>query len=202
MKSEKAFSKDKIAVIYAVGDIVSGKGSEDQIGSDKMAEVIRKARLDSRIKAIVLRVNSPGGSAIASDVIWSEVILAKKAKPVVVSMGDYAASGGYYISCAADSIVAQPNTLTGSIGVFGLLINAQKMFNNKLGITFDTVKTARYADIGTIARKLTAEERDIIQSQVEKVYETFITHVAEGRNVAKSLWTALDKAGFGVEPML
>lgn len=183
VKGMTELSTDKIALIYASGDIVSGQGSDDQIGSDKMAETIRKARLDDKIKAIVLRVNSPGGSAMASDVIWREVLLAKKKKPVVVSMGDYAASGGYYISCAADSIVAQPNTLTGSIGVFGLLINAQKLFNNKLGITFDTVKTGRYADIGTISRRLSNDERDLIQMQVEKIYSTFIKHVAEGRNM-------------------
>ncbi|MBP6335225.1 MAG: signal peptide peptidase SppA [Bacteroidia bacterium] len=207
VKAEKEFSKEKIALIYAVGDIVTGKGSEDQIGSEKMAEVIRKARLDSNIKAIVLRVNSPGGSAMASDVIWREVSLARKTKPFVVSMGDYAASGGYYISCAADSIVAQPNTLTGSIGVFGLLLNAQKMFNNKLGITFDTVKTARYADIGTMTRRLTAEERSLIQSQVEKIYETFITHVSEDRNLSKELvdsigqgriWSGTDALSLGL----
>lgn len=183
VKGMTELSTDKIALIYASGDIVSGQGSDDQIGSDKMAETLRKARLDDKIKAIVLRVNSPGGSAMASDVIWREVLLAKKKKPVVVSMGDYAASGGYYISCAADSIVAQPNTLTGSIGVFGLLINAQKLFNNKLGITFDTVKTGRYADIGTISRSLNNDERDLIQMQVEKIYSTFIKHVAEGRNM-------------------
>ncbi len=207
VKGEKEFSKNKIALIYAAGDIVSGKGNDDQIGSDRMAETIRKARVDSSIKAIVLRVNSPGGSAIASDVIWREVMLAKKVKPVVVSMGDYAASGGYYISCAADSIFAQPNTLTGSIGVFGLLVNAQKMFNNKLGITFDSVKTARYADIGTITRRMSAEEKDMIQSQIEKVYETFITHVAEGRSVSKEfvdsigqgrIWSGTDALRLGL----
>ncbi|HNS13204.1 MAG TPA: signal peptide peptidase SppA [Bacteroidia bacterium] len=194
VKGKREFSNQKIAVIYAYGDIVSGKGSNDQIGSDKMGETIRKARQDSSIKAIVLRVNSPGGSAIASDVIWREVVLTKKVKPVVVSMGDYAASGGYYISCAADSIVAQPNTLTGSIGVFGLLLNAKNMFNNKLGITFDTVKTGRYADIGTMSRALTAAERSLIQLQIEKIYETFITHVAEGRNVTKEF---VDSIGQG-----
>ncbi|HNP48720.1 MAG TPA: signal peptide peptidase SppA, partial [Bacteroidia bacterium] len=159
VKAEKEWSNQKIAVIYAAGDIVSGKGQEDEIGSDKLAASIRKARLDSSIKAIVLRVNSPGGSALASDVIWRETVLARQAKPLIVSMGDYAASGGYYISCAADTIVAQPNTITGSIGVFGLMFNAQKLFNNKLGITFDTVKTARYADIGSSTRPLRADER-------------------------------------------
>jgi len=207
VKGMTEISTDKIAVIYASGDIVSGTGSDDQIGSDKMAETIRKARLDDKIKAIVLRVNSPGGSAMASDVIWREVTLAKKAKPMVVSMGDYAASGGYYIACAADSIVAQPNTLTGSIGVFGLLINAQKLFNNKLGITFDTVKTGRFADIGTISRRLSADERDLIQMQIEKIYSTFITHVAEGRKMTTEfvdsigqgrIWSGTDALRLGL----
>lgn len=207
VKGFQEFSKDKIAVIYAAGDIVSGKGSDDQIGSDRMSETIRKARLDSNIKAIVLRVNSPGGSALASDVIWREVVLAKASKPVIVSMGDLAASGGYYISCAADSIVAQPNTLTGSIGVFGLLVNAQQMFNNKLGITFDSVKTGQYADIGTMTRRLKAEERELIQSQIEKIYSTFITHVAMGRNVSTDfvdsigqgrIWSGTDALELGL----
>ncbi|HNP98239.1 MAG TPA: signal peptide peptidase SppA [Bacteroidia bacterium] len=186
VKAEKEWSNQKIAVIYAAGDIVSGKGQEDEIGSDKLAASIRKARLDSSIKAIVLRVNSPGGSALASDVIWRETVLARQAKPLIVSMGDYAASGGYYISCAADTIVAQPNTITGSIGVFGLMFNAQKLFNNKLGITFDTVKTARYADIGSSTRPLRADEREIVQSEVDDIYETFISHVSEGRGIDKA----------------
>lgn len=176
----------KIAVIYAYGDIVSGKGSDDEIGSDRIAEAIRKAGRDSTIKAIVFRVNSPGGSALASDVILREVKRAKKAKPFIVSMGDLAASGGYYISCAADTIVAQPSTITGSIGVFGLLFNAQKMLNNKLGLTFDTVKTTRMSDIGSPTRPMTAQERAIMQEEVEKVYDTFITHVSEGRGISKA----------------
>lgn len=207
VKGLTEFSKDKIALIYANGDIVSGEGNENQIGSDRIAGTIRKARLDSSYRAIVLRVNSGGGSAMASDVIWREVVLARQSKPVVVSMGDYAASGGYYIACAADSIVAQPNTLTGSIGVFGLLINAKEMFNQKLGITFDTEKTARYADLGTISRSLSADERNLIQLQVEKVYDTFISHVAESRNVSKEyvdsigqgrIWSGEDAVKLGL----
>lgn len=194
VKSEKEWSNRKIAVIYAVGDIVSGKGQEDEIGSDRIAEALRKARKDTSIKAIVLRVNSPGGSALASEVIWRETMLAKKAKPFIVSMGDYAASGGYYIACMADTIVAQANTVTGSIGVFGLMFNTQKMFNNKLGITFDTVKTARYADIGSATRPMREEERQLIQSEVDSIYETFITHVSEGRNRSK---TDIDSIGQG-----
>src|SRR6185369_5084580 len=162
--SSKSFSLKKIAMIYAVGPIEGGEGDDETIGSDRISEAIRKARADSSVKAIVLRVNSPGGGALASDVIWREVTLARKVKPVVVSMGDVAASGGYYIACAADTIVAEPNTITGSIGVFGLLFNAQKMFNTKLGITFDTVKTGKFASVG-ITRPLSAAEREIIQHQ-------------------------------------
>jgi protease-4 len=177
-------AKEKVAIIYASGDIVDGEGSDDNVGGDKIAATIRKARLDEKVKAIVLRVNSPGGSALASDIMWREVILAKKVKPVVVSMGDVAASGGYYISCAADRIFASPNTITGSIGVFGVLINTKKLFNNKLGITIDTVKTNKFADMGASYRPLTDTERDIIQQGVEEVYQTFITHVGEGRKMA------------------
>jgi protease-4 len=203
----KEFSAKKIAVVYANGEIVSGKGSDSQMGSDKIAGAIRKARLDTTIKAIVLRVNSPGGSALASDVIWRETILAKKAKPLVVSMGDYAASGGYYIACAADKIVAQPTTITGSIGVFGLLFNAQKLFNNKLGITFDSVRTGKYANIGSTFYPMTAEEREIIQGSVEKIYDTFITHVSEGRKMSKAtvdsvgqgrVWSGTDAKALGL----
>ncbi|MDA9121199.1 signal peptide peptidase SppA [Flavobacteriales bacterium] len=180
---EKATKKEKIAIVYAVGSIEGGQGDDETIGSEKISAEIRKARLDDKIKAIVLRVNSPGGSALASDVIWREVVLAREAKPVVVSMGDVAASGGYYIACAADTILAQPNTITGSIGVFGVLMNAQKMINNKLGIMIDTVKTNRFADLGTPLRALTPLERDIIQNGVNEIYEDFITKVGQGRGM-------------------
>ena len=160
---KKNKSKNKIAVIYAAGNIVSGKSDKDKMGSETISAAIREARLDEDVKAIVLRVNSPGGSALASDIMWREVVLAKKAKPVIVSMGDVAASGGYYIACAADKIVASEKTITGSIGVFGVIPNAQGFFNNKLGITFDTVKTNTHADMMTIFRPLTAEEKDIVQ---------------------------------------
>ena len=180
---EKAAKKEKIAVIYAVGSIEGGNGDAETIGSEKISKEIRKAREDDKIKAIVLRVNSPGGSALASDVMWREIVLAKQEKPVVVSMGDVAASGGYYIACAADSIFAQPNTITGSIGVFGVLFNAKKMINNKLGITIDTVKTNQFADLGTPLRPLTEMERDIIQNGVNEIYTDFITKVAEGRGM-------------------
>ena len=205
------FSAKKIAVVYASGDIVSGDGNEDQIGSDKIAAALRKARLDSSVKAIVFRINSPGGSALASDVIWRETILAQKTKPFIVSMGDYAASGGYYIACAADTIVARPNTITGSIGVFGLLFNTQNMFKNKLGITFDSVKTGRYADLGSMNRPMKDNERAIIQGEVEKVYDTFISHVAIGRKMTKEnvdnigqgrVWSGVDAKRIGLVDVL
>lgn len=182
-EDEEVTKKEKIAVIYAVGSIEGGEGDDETIGSEKISSEIRKARKDDKIKAIVLRVNSPGGSALASDVMWREIVLAKQEKPVVVSMGDVAASGGYYISCAADSIFAQPNTITGSIGVFGVLWNAKKMINNKLGIMVDTVKTNQFADLGTPFRALTETERDIIQNGVNEIYTDFISKVAEGRGM-------------------
>ncbi len=181
---KKEFTRDKIAVIYASGTIVSGKGEPDEIGSESLSQTIRKAREDEKVKAVVLRVNSPGGDALASEVIWREMELCKKVKPVVVSMGDLAASGGYYISCGADTIVAQPNTVTGSIGVFGLFFNLQKMFNNKLGVTFDTYRTGQYSDIGSGIRSLTDAERQIYQNAVERVYSTFTKRVADGRKMA------------------
>jgi protease-4 len=173
-------------VIYANGSISSGEGNDEEIGSERLAKAIRDARLDDKIKAIVLRVNSPGGSALASDVIWREVSLAKKAKPTVVSMGNLAASGGYYISCAADRIFAQANTITGSIGVFGLIPNLQKMLDKKLGITIDTVNTNKYSDIGSGLRSVSEYEYNFIQSSVEKVYDTFTKRVAEGRNMKQA----------------
>lgn len=176
-------SRDRIAVIYAVGGIDGGEGDDESIGSETISKEIRKARLDEKVKAIVFRVNSGGGSALASDVIWRETVLAKKAKPFIVSFGDVAASGGYYISCAADTIVAQPNTITGSIGVFGVLFNAQKMLKNKFGIDVDTVKTNRFADLGGPLRPLTAVEREIIQKSVNDIYFEFIGKVAEGRGM-------------------
>ncbi len=172
---------ERIAVIYANGDITGGEGNDETIGSERISRAIRKVRTDKKVKAVVLRVNSPGGSALASDVIWREVVLTKKVKPVIVSMGDVAASGGYYIACAADSIFAQPNTITGSIGVFGIIPNMQKFFNRKLGITFDRVKTAEHADLGTVTRPLTEAEKLIIQKEVNRIYESFTKRVADGR---------------------
>lgn len=178
---KKTNGEGAVAIIYAQGDIVSGESREEQIGSDDYIKIIRKARLDDDIEAIVFRVNSPGGSALASDAIWREISLAKKDKPVVVSMGDYAASGGYYISCNADSVFADMGTITGSIGVFSIIPNIQGLMNDKLGITFDGVKTAPYADMGLPVRPLTAAEKNIYQASVDSIYATFKTRVADGR---------------------
>lgn len=172
---------DRIAVIYADGDIVSGNGDNEQVGSDVFKTLIRKVRLDKTVKAIVFRVNSPGGSSLASDVIWREISLAHKAKPVIVSMGDVAASGGYYISCNADSVFANANTITGSIGVFSIVPNLQSFFKHKLGITFDGVKTAPYADMGSIGRPLNETEKRFFQAGTDSIYHTFTSRVAEGR---------------------
>ncbi|MFZ9943985.1 MAG: signal peptide peptidase SppA, partial [Bacteroidia bacterium] len=181
---EKEPTRDKIAVVYAVGDIVSGKGESDEIGSERFSSIIREIRNDEKIKAVVLRVNSPGGDALASDIIWRELELCRKVKPVIVSMGDVAASGGYYISCNADSIFAQPNTITGSIGVFGLMFNAQDMLRNKLGVTIDTYNTGNYSDLGSMTRPMTDSERVIMQSFVEQTYGTFTGRVADGRSMS------------------
>lgn len=187
-------SKEKIAVIYAVGEITSGEGDDEKIGSDRIAKAIREARLDDQVKAIVFRVNSPGGSALASDVMWREVVLAKEAKPFIVSMGDVAASGGYYISCAAHKIFADPNTITGSIGVFGMLPNAQRALAEKLGITIDTANTNKHSDVGSILRKVSPEEYTYIQNGVEKVYDVFTKKVADGRGMTQA---AVDSIGQG-----
>lgn len=191
---ESTTSSNRIAVIYANGEIISGEGNDNTMGSERISRAIRKARTDDKIKAVVLRVNSPGGSALASDVMWREVVLTKKVKPVIVSMGDVAASGGYYIACAADSIFAQPNTITGSIGVFGIIPNMQKFFNDKLGITFDGVKTGKYADLGDVSRPLTEDEKLIFQQEVNKTYNTFTKKVADGR---KKSQTYIDSIGQG-----
>ncbi|HCN83369.1 MAG TPA: signal peptide peptidase SppA [Sphingobacteriaceae bacterium] len=179
-------SANRIAVIYASGEITGGEGNDETIGSERISRAIRKARTDDKIKAVVLRVNSPGGSALASDVIWREVILTKKVKPFIVSMGDVAASGGYYIACAADSIFAQPNTITGSIGVFGIIPNMKNFFNNKLGVTFDGVKTGKFSDLGSITRPLTSSETLIIQREVNRIYGSFVKKVSDGRKKSRA----------------
>lgn len=183
-EEEKVPSRNKIAIVYAVGSIESGEGDDETIGSDRIARAIRDAREDSTVKAVVLRVNSPGGSALASDVIWREVVLTKKAKPFIVSMGDVAASGGYYISCAADMIIAQPNTITGSIGVFGMMPEAGTLLSERIGITFDTVNTNANAGIGSVYRPVSEFEGQVIQQGVEDVYKTFITRVSDGRGIS------------------
>jgi protease-4 len=179
-KSELKLEDKNIAVVYAVGGIESGKGGPSKIGSETIAKAIRDARNDENIKAIVLRVNSPGGSALASDVIWREMVLAKEKMPVVISMGDVAASGGYYISCQSDRIFAQPNTITGSIGVFGIIPNISKPLEEKLGVTLDRAYTNR-PTMMTITRALTDEEYSIVQEGVDDIYMDFKQKVADGR---------------------
>ena len=182
VKEKKEYSKDKVAVIYAMGAVVDGEAGEGNIGSARIARAIREARRDKSVKAIVFRINSGGGSALASDVIHQEVKLAAEAKPVVASMGNVAASGGYYIAAAADTIIASPNTITGSIGVFGTFPNIQVLLNDKLGITTDVVKTNEHSDIGSIYNPLDPSERAYIQKMIDDTYNTFVSIVAEGRN--------------------
>ena len=182
------FGAPSVGVIYAEGQIFDGEGEDDNVYSANLVEVLKKARKDKDIKAVVFRVNSPGGSALASDVIWREVELLRKEKPVIVSMGSYAASGGYYISSGADAIIADKMTLTGSIGVFGMLLEGENMLNKRLGITTDVVKTGRSADFGSNimgvgVRKITDLERKTLLRSVDKVYETFTSKVSNGRNL-------------------
>jgi len=183
IRKEKGLQKDKIAVVYASGSIITGDNEGDIISSDRFARAIRKARRDSTIKAIVLRVNSGGGSALASEVIWREVKLASEAKPVIASMGDVAASGGYYILAAANKVIANPTTITGSIGVFGIMMNGKKFMNEKLGITSDVVKTNDHSDFGTFFRQLDPYESQVIKTEVGNVYKTFKSRVSEGRKM-------------------
>ncbi len=175
-------SSNRIAVIIGQGEITTGT-NEDGIGSDVIVAELRKARKDKEVKAIVLRINSPGGSALASDIMWREIQITKKVKPVIASMGDYAASGGYYMAMGCDAIVAQPNTLTGSIGVFGMMFYTGDMFKNKMGMTFDEVATGKYSGLGNPNKPMTNDERKIIQKSVEKIYEEFTTKAAEGRKM-------------------
>ncbi len=175
----------RIAVVYAEGEIVDGEGEPTEIGSTKFSRELRKIRHDDNVKAVVLRVNSPGGSASASEVIQREIRLIKAVKPLVVSMGSYAASGGYWISADSDRIFAEPTTITGSIGVFGLQFDVQKLANN-FGVTFDTVKTGKFADALTISRPKTAEEIAVLQRMVDWIYGEFVTKVAEGRKLTRA----------------
>jgi protease IV len=181
--TEKKASANEIAVIVADGTIMPGKSSDGIVGSETIAEEIRKARLNKKVKAIVIRVNSPGGAFQASDIMWREVSLASKEKPVIASMADVAASGGYYLAMACDTIVAQPHTITGSIGVFTTLFDASGFLNNKLGITFDEVSTGDYGQMISFTRPLTALERNVWQRRTEDIYETFTRKAAEGRNM-------------------
>ncbi len=206
-KNKIVLGKKKIAIVYAIGQIEGGEGDDKTIGSERISKAIRDARGDSSVRAIVLRINSPGGSALASEVIWREVVLAQKVKPVVVSMGDVAASGGYYIACGAQKIFAQPNTLTGSIGVFGVIPNLEKLFKDKLGITIDVVKTNKYSDYITTSRAMQPYETKILTNQIENIYQIFIGHVADGRKMTTAqvdsigqgrVWTGTDAKRIGL----
>src|SRR5690606_27116047 len=181
-------SSNEIAVIVAEGTILPGK-SDDQtqplVGAETYVKLIRRARLSNRIKAIVLRVNSPGGEFQASDMIWRELRLASEVKPVIASMGDYAASGGYYLAMACDTIVARPATITGSIGIFGVVFDLSDFFDEKLGITVDAVRTGKFGEMFTVSRPLTAEERAFWQQELDESYETFLEKAAEGRGMTK-----------------
>ena len=207
IKTKANNSKDKIAVIFAEGEIIDGGKSEGSLAGDWMSEIIREVREDEDIKAVVLRVNSPGGSGLASDIMWREITLTKEKKPVVVSMGNLAASGGYYIACPANYIFALPSTLTGSIGVFGMLPNVEKLMTEKLGITVDGVGTNAQSDFGQITRKTTTSEANLIQNQVEEFYDTFIQKVADGRGLTKAevdsigqgrVWSGLNAIEIGL----
>lgn len=179
----KSKTRDVVAVYYAYGEIDNGSSYDEGINSEKMTKDLRDLRKDKNVKAVVLRVNSPGGSAYGSEQIWREVNLLKAEKPVVVSMGDYAASGGYYISCAANKIVAEPTTLTGSIGIFGMMPDASELLTNKLGLHFDGVKTHKMADMGSMSRPFNAEESALMQQMVNQGYALFTKRCAEGRNI-------------------
>ena len=173
-----------IAVYYAFGGIDDSTSPEEGINSEKVIKDLRKLREDETIKAVVLRVNSPGGSAYGSEQIWREVVLLKEKKPIIVSMGDYAASGGYYISCAADYIVADPTTLTGSIGIFGMFPNMEELLTDKLGLHFDMVKTNKFADMGTLARPFNSDERAAMQNYINNGYKLFVKRCADGRGMS------------------
>jgi protease IV len=176
-------SLNRIAVVVASGEIVSGKGERERVGSEDFVNIFQEIRKDKNIKAVVLRINSPGGSGMASDVIWREILLTREKMPVIASMSDLAASGGYYLAMPCDTIVANPTTLTGSIGVFGLMVNLEKFLDDKLGITTDVVKTGKHSDIFNMTRPHTPEEKAMIQRMIENFYETFITKVSEGRDM-------------------
>lgn len=187
-------AKNKIAVVYASGTIVTGKGNQGNIGGNYYADVISKARLDSSVKAIVLRVNSPGGSATASDIMWRELDLAARVKPVVISMGNYAASGGYFISAPGTKIYADPMTISGSIGVFGLIPNIGKLLEQKLGLTTEIVNTNKNSDFPSIYRPMNPYEKELMQMSIEKIYSDFVSKVASGRKMSSE---SVDSIGQG-----
>jgi protease IV len=194
-QSKLSFSaRNKIAVVYASGTIVTGKGNESNIGGNYYAEVIRKVRVDTSVKAIVLRVNSPGGSATASDIIWRELELATKVKPVVISMGNYAASGGYFISAPGTRIYADPMTISGSIGIFGLIPNAGKLLEQKLGLTTEIVNTNKNSDFPSVYRPMNTYEKQLMQESIEIIYTDFVSKVAAGRRMSKE---SVDSIGQG-----
>ncbi len=204
-------SKNEVAVIYASGQIYDGKGSEENIYSENLSKTIRKAREDKNVKAVVLRVNSPGGSALASAIIGRELDLTKEVKPIIVSMGNYAASGGYWISAKADYIFADPTTLTGSIGVFGTFPNLQGLLNHKIGLTFDVAKTNENADFGSVTQPLTPFQYAKLQENVVKTYDDFTRRVAEGRGLRQSyvdsigqgrVWAGADAIEIGLVDQL
>lgn len=178
-------SGDEIRIIYAQGDIITGKSTEESIGSETFVKAVKDATEDESVKAVVLRIDSPGGSALASDIMYHQLKLLKAKKPLIVSQGNYAASGGYYISSPADVIVASPNTLTGSIGVFGLVLNTQKLMRDKIGVNFDTVKTNQYADFFTGVRPMSQFELSVMQMSVDTTYDTFLGLVAGDRKMKK-----------------
>ncbi|MCF2444561.1 signal peptide peptidase SppA [Dyadobacter sp. CY345] len=180
---EEGDFNNRVAVLVAEGEINSGEGSSESIGSDDFVKELKKIRDNDKIKAIVIRINSPGGSALASDVMWREIQLTAKKKPVIASMSDVAASGGYYMAMGCDKIIAQPNTITGSIGIFGLIFNVKDFMNNKLGVTFDAVKTSEHADWPTATRDMTEFEKSMIQKSVNEGYEKFTAKAAAGRKM-------------------
>lgn len=206
-KVKEGSSDNRIAVIIGEGAIMSGKSNDGNIGSETIVDELRKARKDKKVKAVVLRINSPGGSALASDVMWREVQLTRKEKPVIASMSDVAASGGYYMAMGCDKIVAHPNTITGSIGVFSVLFNFQNTFRNKLGITFDRVNTNAHSDWPSVTREMTPFENNRMQRSTENIYAVFTKKAAEGRKMPleklKSLasgrvWSGREAKGNGL----
>ncbi len=182
LEKEGDFNK-RVAVLIAEGEITSGDGDDKSIGSDKFIKELKRVREDDKIKAVVIRINSPGGSALASDIMWREIKLTAAKKPVIASMSDVAASGGYYMAMGCDTIVAQPNTITGSIGIFGLIFNIKDFMGNKLGVTFDGVGTNAHSDWPTATRDMSPFEKDMIQKSVNEGYETFTKKAAEGRKM-------------------